>query len=78
MSTLGIIPGLIIAAAIVGQLVGVPTAWLKLRRTDVWARRPKDVRSLDLLAGFTGRITALAAMFGGLVGLATWLGTVIS
>jgi hypothetical protein len=78
MSTLGIIPGLIVAAAFFGQLLGVPTAWLKLRRTDVWASRPKDVRRIDLLASFTNRPTALAAMFGGLVGLATWLGTVVS
>jgi len=78
MSTLGIIPGLIVSAAIFGQLLGVPAAWLKLRGTEVWACRPKDVRQLDLLASFTGRLTTLAAMFGGLVGLATWLGTVVS
>lgn len=78
MSTLGIIPGLIVSGAIFGQLLGVPVAWLRLRRTDVWAQRPKDARAIDLLAGFTGRITALAAMFGGLVGLATWLGTMVS
>ena len=78
MSTLGIVPGLIVSAAIFAQLVAVPTAWYRLRRTEVWTRRPKDVRSIDLLAGFTGRITALAAMFGALVGIATWLGTVVS
>jgi hypothetical protein len=78
MSTLGVIPGLIISGAIFGQLLGVPAAWIKLRRTSVWARRPKDARAIDLLAAFTGRITALAAIFGGLVGLATWLGTVVS
>ena len=78
MSTLGIIPGAIVAAAIFAQLVGVPTAWLKLRGTDAWANRPKDVRRLDLLASFTGPLTALAGMFGGLVGLTTWLGTVLS
>jgi hypothetical protein len=78
MSTLGVIPGLIISAAIFGQLLGVPVAWLKLRRTGIWSQRPKDARAIDLLTGFTGRITAVAAMFGGLVGLATWLGTVVS
>jgi hypothetical protein len=34
------------------QLIGMPIAWLRLRRTDAWQARPRDLRRIDLLAGF--------------------------
>lgn len=34
------------------QLIGMPIAWLRLRKTDGWKNRPGGVRRIDLLAGF--------------------------
>jgi hypothetical protein len=34
------------------QLIGMPIAWLRLRKTDGWRSRPGEVRRIDLLAGF--------------------------
>jgi len=36
----------------IAQLIGMPIAWLRLRKTDSWRRRPGEVRRIDLLAGF--------------------------
>jgi hypothetical protein len=69
-----VVPALAASAAIFAQLVAVPTAWLKLRRTDVWAARPRDVRRLDLLVAFTASPVVLAAVFGGIVGFGVWIG----
>ncbi len=78
VSDLVLIPSLMVCAAIFAQLLGVPVAWLKLRRTEVWAARPPDVRRLDLLVAFSGRPVALAAALGGLVGFGVWVGMVFS
>jgi len=71
------IPMFAVSAAVWAELIGVPVAWLKLRRTQVWIERPPHARRLDLLAAFSGRITFLAAMFGGVAGLATWIGELL-
>ena len=34
------------------QLIGMPIAWLRLRKTDAWRDRPGNLRRIDLLAGF--------------------------
>lgn len=73
-----LIPSLAVSAAIFAQLVAVPAAWLKLRRTAVWADRPRNVRSLDLLVAFSGRSVILGAIFGAIVGLGIWIGMLTS
>jgi hypothetical protein len=78
LSDLVLVPSLMICAAIFAQLLGVPVAWVRLRRTEVWATRPPDVRRLDLLVAFSGRPVALAAALGGLVGFGVWIGMVFS
>jgi hypothetical protein len=78
LSDLFLIPSLAASAAIFAQLVAVPTAWLKLRRAEVWAARPRDVRRLDLLVAFSARPVVAAAAFGGIVGLGIWIGMAIS
>ncbi len=50
-----IAPELGIGAIFVGgmaQLIGMPIAWLRLRKTDAWRDRPRNLRRIDLLAGF--------------------------
>jgi hypothetical protein len=34
------------------QLIGMPIAWLRVRKTDAWRNRPGNVRRIDLLGGF--------------------------
>jgi hypothetical protein len=53
-----------VAVAMWAELLGVLCAWLRLRRTEAWKKRPDGVRRLDLLAGFVGKITGLAALLG--------------
>lgn len=36
----------------IAQLIGMPIAWLRLRKTEAWRSRPVEVRRIDLLAGF--------------------------
>lgn len=72
------VPSIALSASIFAQVVGVPVAWLRLRRTDVWAARPRDVRRLDLLVAFSARPVLLSAAFGAVVGLALWMGMAVS
>jgi hypothetical protein len=78
LSDLFLVPSFAVSAAMLAQVVAVPTAWLKLRRTEVWAARPRHVRRLDLLVAFTARPVVLSAVFGGIVGLGVWIGMVIA
>jgi hypothetical protein len=66
-SSLSTIPNLALGAAIWAEMLGVPVAWFKLRRTDVWANRPPGVRRIDLLSTFVAKITGLAALWGAFV-----------
>lgn len=45
------------------QLVGVPVAWLRVRRSPAWTERPDEVRRIDLLADFIRRPTVLAILW---------------
>lgn len=38
--------------AAVSELVGLPVAWMKVRRTRAWRERPRGVRRIDLLERF--------------------------
>jgi len=78
LGDLVLVPSLAASAAIFAQLVAVPTAWVKLRRTAVWAARPTGVRQIDLLVAFSGRPVVLAAVFGAIVGLGIWIGMLVS
>lgn len=78
LTDLFLVPSVAASAAIFAQLVAVPTAWLKLRRTDVWADRPRYVRRLDLLVAFTSSPVVLGAVFGGIVGLGVWIGMAVT
>lgn len=78
LADLVLVPSLAASAAIFAQVVGVPTAWFKLRRTEVWAARPREVRRLDLLVAFSGRPVALAAVFGAVVGFGVWIGMMLT
>jgi len=75
LPTLFAAPAFAASTAIWAELLGVPVAWLRLRHTEVWAQRSRKARAIDLLALYSGRITTLSAIFGGVVGAATWLGT---
>jgi hypothetical protein len=62
--------------AAVAELVGLPVAWWKLRRTEAWQGRPRDVRAVDLLESYirpilweTGPVAIVVLV---LVALLTW------
>jgi hypothetical protein len=55
MSAFELLRGLAVSVIWVGgwaQLIGMPIAWLRLRKTAEWRDRPPDVRRIDLLAEF--------------------------
>jgi hypothetical protein len=57
------LPGLLVLPIFVGglaQLIGMPVAWLRLRRTRAWIDRPAGVRTLDLLAAYLKPVTTIA------------------
>jgi hypothetical protein len=56
------------------QLLGMPVAWLRLRKTPAWRERPEGVRGIDLLAQFILGPTALTIAWGWLVLIAAVLG----
>jgi hypothetical protein len=49
------------------QLVGMPVAWLRLRRSPAWTDRPARVRWIDLLADFITRPTVIAIAYAWVV-----------
>jgi hypothetical protein len=56
------------------QLLGMPIAWLRLRRSQAWRDRPAGVRRIDLLARFILPITALTIIWGWVIVLLGLLG----
>lgn len=72
------ISGFAVAAAIWAELLGVPAAWLRLRKSRAWAERPPGARRIDLLAAFVSTYTFLAAVFGAIVGIMAWVGAIAS
>lgn len=56
------------------QLLGMPVAWLRLRRTAAWGKRPDGVRRIDLLARFILPVTALTIVWGWAIALLGLLG----
>lgn len=78
MNGLLVISGFAVSGAVFAELLGVPTAWLRLRKTQVWNERPRSVRRIDLLAAFVSRLTFLAALLGAITGVTTWIGAVLS
>jgi hypothetical protein len=67
--------------AAISELVGLPVAWVKVRRTRAWCERPRDVRGIDLLESYirpilweTGPVAlgvlALVALIAWALGLA--------
>jgi hypothetical protein len=46
------------------QLLGMPVAWVRLRKRPAWRKRPSGVRRIDLLAAFVLGPTALSVVWG--------------
>lgn len=57
------------------ELIGLPVAWLRVRRTKAWRMRPYQVRRIPLLKDFIGIYVFAGGAFGAVVGLAVWIGT---
>jgi hypothetical protein len=68
--------GFFLWVAAISELVGLPMAWRKVRRTRAWQERPRDVRGIDLLESYIRPIlweTGWVALFVlGLGALLTW------
>lgn len=60
---------LILGALIWAELLGVPAAWLRLRKTAEWRSRPEGTRRIDLLVRYVGGVTALAGAWAGVVAI---------
>ena len=56
------------------QLIGMPIAWSRLRRTRAWADRPEGIRRIELLADFVIAPTAASIVWGWLVILLAAIG----
>ena len=56
------------------QLIGMPIAWSRLRRTRAWADRPEGIRRIELLADFVIAPTAASIVWGWLVLLLAAIG----
>lgn len=56
------------------QLLGMPVAWLRLRKTAAWKDRPEGPRRIDLLAKFIVRPTVLTIAWGWLALIVAALG----
>lgn len=77
-SALILVPGAALTAVWWTQLLGLPVAWLKVRRTYAWKERPNQVGGYSLLKDFIGLYIFGAMVFGAVVGLATFIGTFFS
>jgi ABC-type sugar transport system permease subunit len=68
--------GFALWVAAISELVGLPVAWLKVRRTRCWRERPAGVRGIDLLERFIRPIlwegVAVALVVFALVALLVW------
>lgn len=78
LPTILLVPALALSAAWWTELIGVPVAWFKVRRSQAWQRRPPSTRRLRLLKDFIGVYIFGSALFAGLAGLAAWVGTALS
>lgn len=56
------------------QLLGMPIAWLRLRKTPAWKNRPNELRRLELLAEFIVGPTTLTVIWGWLALLVAAIG----
>ena len=77
MSALQLLGALAISVVWMGawaQLIGMPIAWLRLRRSGAWAERPAGVRRIDLLAAYVARPTIAAVVWGWVVILVAEVG----
>jgi hypothetical protein len=77
----GLLADLVKAGIFMGayaQLLGMPIAWLRLRRTAPWRERPHGVRRIDLLADFIIWATVVSIAWGTLVVLADAAGLGLS
>jgi hypothetical protein len=75
-----LIPGLAISLLWMGgfsQLLGMPIAWLRVRKTDAWRSRPRGVRRIDLLARFIRPATHTMLAWSVPVLAACWIGALI-
>lgn len=46
------------------QLLGMPVAWLRVRRSTAWRARPPGISRIDILAAFIVKPTILAILWG--------------
>jgi hypothetical protein len=77
----GILVDIVKAGIFIGayaQLLGMPIAWARLRKTAAWRERPDGIRRIDLLADFMIGATVLSIAWGALVVLVDAIGLGLS
>lgn len=61
--------------AFLAELVGVPVAWLRVRRLDAWRERPKEEGDIGLLSRFIALVVLMVVAWGILVSVSVFIGS---
>jgi hypothetical protein len=59
----------------VAELIGVPVAWLRVRKLEAWRERPEEPGPLGLLSLYISKITVMLILWGILVSLSVFAGS---
>lgn len=69
---------LVLGSMIWAELLGVPVAWLRLRRTPEWTGRSREARRLDLLARYIGKVTGMVGIWALVIVIGALLTSLVS
>lgn len=61
--------------AFLAELVGIPVAWLRVRRLDAWRERPKEEGHIGLLSRFIALVVLMIVAWGILVSVSVFIGS---
>jgi hypothetical protein len=53
--------------AFLAEIIGVPVAWLRVRKLDAWRERPREEGHIGLLSRYIALVTTLVVAWGVLV-----------
>ncbi|MEX2108702.1 MAG: hypothetical protein WD827_07430 [Solirubrobacterales bacterium] len=66
---------LVLLYAILAEVVGIPVAWLRVRKQEAWLERPEEEGRLRTLSVYIAQITGLIVAWGALIGICTFIGS---
>lgn len=65
----------ILVYAIWAQLVGIPVAWLRVRKLEAWKERPEEDGHVKLLSKYMAKVTGLIVSWAALVSICVVIGS---